>query len=707
MLSELELLPVYDSAEYDLVREVQVPLLMQSSDYLRGVGFFTSGWLRIAAEGMSDFVARGGRARLVLSPILEEGDWEALQLGESARFDEGLRWILGRRIDELSVSLERDTLNALAWMVADDVLEFRFAIPRSEESRSVYHDKIGVFRDSEGCAVVLHGSLNDSVQGSLNGEAFSVFQSWVPGQQPYAEKHIERLEALWANANPQFRVCRIPEAIKEQFIQLRRASLRPYSLLSSRDAEVVPASPRRAVELRPYQDQAIEAWVQAGCRGVFEMATGTGKTFTALTAAVDRYSALSRLAVIVLVPYLHLLEQWARDCVSFGFSPVLCSSGHDRWQIEVKSRIQDYNMGVRSHLCILATHATGASGGFRDALARLRPESTLIIGDEAHRLGASHLQNAMTERASLRLGLSATPRRWYDDDGTAAIFRYFGETCFEFPLEQAIGSCLTPYRYCPQPVSLTDDEVEEYEGLTSRISALAHTAEGEPEQKEKLKMLLLRRAKLISCAREKLPAMLSLLKQVVARDQAENRETNGILVYCAAGTHQEVLSAVGGLGLRCHEFVHYVSLADRERLLRQFADGDIQALVAVRCLDEGVDVPATKTAFLMASSTNPREFVQRRGRILRLSPGKREAVIYDYIVVPASERMGSGSEAEVSILRREMPRFVEFASCAQNEFQARQVVRDLLDRYQMLNLLDERAWDVYRELKQWDWSNDE
>ena len=651
MLNDMQLLPVYDSAEHDLVRGLQVPLLKHSNEYLRGVGFFTSGWLRIAAEGMSDFVARGGRARFVVSPVLEAGDWEALQVGEAARLDEKLRLLIEKHIDELSASLERDTLSALAWMVADGVLEFRFALPRAEDSRAAYHDKVGVFRDAGGFAVVLHGSLNDSVQGSLNGEAFSVFQSWVPGQQPYAEKHIERLEALWADANPQFRVCRIPDAVRERFIQLRGESSRPYSLTSCSDDTAAPNGPSCTADLRPYQQAAIDAWIAADCRGVFEMATGTGKTITALAAAADRYSAIGHLAVIVLVPYLHLLEQWARDCRAFGFSPVLCSGNHDGWQIEVKSRIQDFNMGVRSDLCIVAVHMTAASDRFRAAIGRLKPEATLVIGDEAHGLGARHLQNAMTDRANLRLGLSATPRRWYDEGGTSAIIGYFGNTCFEFPLEEAVGTYLTPYRYYPQPVSLTDEELEEYEALTARITILARSPESTAQRREEIKMLLLRRARGISSAQAKLPAMLSLLKRIVLQDKTEGRETSGILVYCAAGTHQEVLRAVGDLGLRCHEFVHYVSLSGRERLLRQFANGDIQALIAVKCLDEGVDVPATKTAFVMASSTNPREFVQRRGRILRLSPGKREAVMCRYMALPLRQQVWPSADARMPSVR--------------------------------------------------------
>jgi len=707
MLRNLSLLPVYDSAEYDLVRDLQVPLLQHSSDYLRGVGFFTSGWLHIASQGMADLVNHGGKARVVLSPILEEGDWKALQLGEEARFDEALKSVLAIRVKDLRSSLEVDTLNALAWMIADGVFDMRFAVPRAMNYPGNYHDKVGIYTDENGDSVALHGSLNDSIQGSLNGEAFSVFKSWEEGQSPYLKKHVSRLELLWNNRNPQFRVREIPDAIREQIIQLRSTSQRPYSLPRSNIAVTQPSGPCCPVTLHPFQDTAIARWKEAGCRGVFEMATGTGKTVTSLAAATDKHYELGRLAMIVLVPYLHLLEQWDRNCRDFGFSPVLCSSKHGKWQIEVKSHIQDFNLGTTQNVCILAVHMTAASPRFHQAIARLKPDHTMLIGDEAHGLGSPQLRSALSECAGIRLGLSATPRRWFDDEGTAVIFSYFGQTCFEYTLEQAIGKYLTPYRYFPQLVSLTDDEADNYEALTSQITSLMHKAEKDIDAHEQAKMLLLKRARIISGAEEKLPAMLAVLTSLIEQDRQNGRETRDILIYCAPGRHRDVLKAVAKLGLRCHEFVHDVSLPDREKLLEQFADGDIQVLVAIKCLDEGIDVPSTRIAFVLASSTNPREFVQRRGRILRLAKGKSEAIIYDYIVVPPHERLSLKREADVSILKREMPRFVEFASSALNEFQARSAVRDILDRYEMLNLLDEKPWDVYHNLKQWDWGNDE
>lgn len=704
MLRELQLFPVYDSEQYDLINDLQVPLLCQCKDYLRGVGYFTSGWLRLAAQGMAALVAGGGRARIVVSPNLEQADWDALQFGESAKKDVLVKEVLARNIDDLQLTLEHDTRNALAWMVADGHLEFRFALPRDRASAGDYHDKIGIFTDMDGAQVAIHGSLNDSVKASLNGEAFSVFKSWDAGQAPYVVMHKTRLEALWNNQNKQFEVYRIPDAIREKLIKLRISSNPPYARpIPLQVNEIAPHCP---FTLHDYQHNAIKEWFNANCRGVFEMATGTGKTITSLAAAVSAYQEHGRLAVLILVPYLHLLDQWAQSCRQFGFDPILCSGEHGRWQIEVKSAIQDFNIDVKKYICILAVHKTAAMDRFAAAICRIPAKDTLLIGDEAHGLGATHLRNALTENAFLRLGLSATPKRWFDDEGTNAIFRYFGPTCFEYSLDEAIGQFLTPYEYFPQLVSLTDDEAELYKELTQKIINIATKAEHDYEIRQRIKKLLLQRSKIISSAQQKLPVLIDLLRRMQEISRQKSEEPNGILVYCAPGNHKEVLQAVAALGLRCHEFVHDVSLSDREKLLSQFGNGEIQVLVAIKCLDEGVDVPSTKTAFILASSTNPREFVQRRGRILRKSKGKDRAFVYDFLIVPSPERLAMKRRVDVSILQREMPRFAEFASSAMNQFGARSVVREILNQFELLNLLDEKPWDVYHTMKkQWDWSD--
>lgn len=705
MLKDLELHHVYDSESCDLIRDLQVSLITQAKDYLRGVGFFTSGWLRIAAHGMAAFVAGGGFARIVVSPILESADWEALKFGESAKTDAFIRDILARNIDDLAINLETDTRNALAWMVADGLLEFRFALPRNSSSAGDYHDKVGIFTDGNGDRVAIHGSLNDSVKASFNGEAFSVFKSWDPGQYPYVEMHTTRLEALWNNQNKQFCVYRIPDAIREKFIHLRTSPDSPYN--QPKHHNTSPLSPYSTVKLHGYQNAAIEAWRQACYRGVFEMATGTGKTITSLAAAVSVYQEQGKLALVILVPYLHLLEQWEVNCKQFGFDPILCSGEHGRWQINVKSAIQDFKIGVTNHICVLAVHKTAATERFASAVNRVPKDNLLLIGDEAHGLGAEHLRKALIGNACMRLGLSATPRRWFDDEGTDVIFGYFGKTCFEYTLDQAIGKFLTPYEYYPQLVSLTAEEIELYDQITQKIGSIASAAKRSSALRERIQMLLLQRARIISSAQQKLPTLILILRGMLANYRQLGDELNGILIYCAPGGHREVLQAVSAIGLRCREFVHEVSLSDREKLLTQFSAGDIQVLVAIKCLDEGVDVPSTRIAFILASSTNPREFVQRRGRILRKYGGKDRAIIYDFIVTPPSERLSQKLSSDVAILKREMPRFVEFASSATNQFSARAVVRDILDHFEMLNLLDEKPWDVYHTLKQWDWSEND
>lgn len=703
MLKDLNLLPVYDSSEHDLIRELQVPLLKNSIDYLRGVGFFTSGWLKIASEGVATLIENGGKARIIISPIMEKGDWEALQVGEDARHNIELKDLLESKINDLRDSLEKDVLNALAWMISDEVLEFRFAVPHKLENIGIYHDKLGLFRDNTGNTVAIHGSLNDSIQGSLNGEAFSVFSSWIEGQAPYLQKHVERLEALWENGNSQFKVCRLPDAIKEKIISLRSSSTRPYNLANNSNKILISINkPYCPKELYPYQLSAIRSWKNASCRGIFEMATGTGKTVTALSAAVDKHDELGKLAIIILVPYLHLLEQWEKNCREFGFNPVLCSGNHGRWQIDVKSKIQDFNLGSTSNLCIIAVHMTATSERFHNAISKLISKNTMLIGDEAHGLGSKDMRNALISIADMRLGLSATPRRWFDDEGTGVIFSYFGQTCYELTLDQAIGTYLTEYYYFPQLVCLTKSEAIEYETYTTRISMLAKSSENDLASSENLKRLLIQRARIIGSAQNKLPKLIDLLNQLISKDRLSGRITKDILIYCAPGTHRDILQSVSKLGLICHEFVHDVSLSERERLLDKFSKGEIQVLVAIKCLDEGIDVPSTRTAFILASSTNPREFVQRRGRILRKYEGKSEAIIYDFIVSPPTERFILKKDSDISILKREMPRFVEFASSARNQFEARAVIRDILNNYEMLNLLDEKPWDVYHNLNQTD-----
>lgn len=696
MLESLILFPVYDSSEHDIVQELIVPLLSNSTEYIRGVGFFTSGWLTLASRGLIELIRKGGKAQFVVSPVMEEEDWEALKLGDLAKRSEIVKLRVRQQIADLAIALKEDVLLALTWMVCDHLLKFNFAVSRDKNSAGDYHDKVGVFVDQSGARVAIHGSFNDTLKGSLNYEAFSVFRSWVPGERAHVEWHERRLRKLLENKNDQMEVFSISQAVREMFVQVRPRGGRPYAAPLAETGTLADTT-HDPFQLRGYQQLAIGRWFESGCLGILEMATGTGKTVTALGVALECLRKNGKLLLIILVPYLHLLEQWKKVSQAFGFMPIICSGYHPNWRREAKSAIQDLSIGTRSDVCLIMTHETGAIA----KLDRFVPEPlsgfTLLIGDEVHSLGAEKRQSALVNVAEMRLGLSATPMRWYDSTGTSRIYDYFGQTCFQMPLEEAIAQgFLTPYLYFPIIIHLSQSELEDYEEISAKIAKLRKHID-DVAASDIFSNFLIKRASILASAEQKLPRLKNLLRQ--KKDEAETRgePLKHALIYCAPGTHLEILLEIAGMGFRCREFVHTVKMSDRKIILDEFSAGDIQALVSVKCLDEGVDVPATKLAFILASTGNPREFVQRRGRVLRNAPGKIRAEIYDFLVFPNPNILERNHPTAKSLLRREMARFAEFAFGAINQFAARNEVKPMLDHYGMLHLLDIRPWQLYEK----------
>ncbi len=687
-LTELSLPPVVDTSSHDIIADFFAPALAASVRYDRGVGFFSSGWLRIAAKGMHQFASNGGRARWVTSPILDEADWESMQMGNAARSDIALHDALTRNIADLAGALERDTLSALAWMVADEIITFKLALPGNKLERGNFHDKFGIFTDTEGNQVSFNGSYNDSIQGTRNYESIKIFCSWLSAFAPLTRADAERFERLWNNQDPNVRVFDLPEAAREQILQLR-SNDRPYTepewlsqhragKFSSRYRPARPVVPGY-ITLRDYQQEAIEAWFAHECRGLLEMATGTGKTITALAASARLFEREGRLASIIAVPYQHLVDQWRDEAEAFGYRPVLAYQSQARWLDELNHQILDYSSGYRPFISVITTHTTFISVEFQSSIARLIGP-TVLIADEAHHLGAERSRRCYPENISYRLALSATPDRWFDDAGTSALRAYFGETVYSFPLERAIGVTLTPYYYHPHLVPLTDEELERYEELSMKIARLAGREDEESERS--FTLLLIRRAELLNKAANKIEELSRLV-------DAEP-EIDHTLFYCAPGQIDEVMQLLGwDKGLLVHRFTAEESAEERQQLLADFASGRLQSLVAMKCLDEGVDVPSTHTAFFLASSSNPREFIQRRGRVLRKSEGKEFSIIHDLIAVPPSAWTASINsptfEIERKIMRRELQRFKEFASPALNKHQAIDVIWQIARRYGLMD----------------------
>jgi superfamily II DNA or RNA helicase len=410
------------------------------------------------------------------------------------------------------------------------------------------------------------------------------------------------------------------------------------------------------------------------------MATGTGKTITALlTASRVAQSFDGKFVLVVAVPYQHLVDQWAGDLRDFGANPILAYQSRRNWQPRLERELLEFNNGVRDVCVVVTTHRTLSMESARLTLQRTAGEM-MLIADEVHHLGATHTQNALMEEFTLRLGLSATPERWYDEEGTEALNAYFGGTVFDYGLEKAIeAGALCEYYYIPHIVELEDDEMEAYMELTEKIGRLMAQQNGgadfELEENQSLQTALFKRARLIGTAREKLDLLVSLFD---CEDDPRHS-----LVYCSDGStgldddvgERHVDATTQRLrtdcGVTVERFTAREDQAERERLLEAFEAGEIQALTSIRCLDEGVDIPATRTAYLLASTSNPRQYVQRRGRILRQHADKRFAVIHDFITVPDTSRhpevlSDDRYDAERTLIRKELERVTTFAESARN-----------------------------------------
>lgn len=688
MLRALNLPAMMDTSSNNLTTDFFAPLLSNSVSYDRGVGYFSSAWLRINSLGMTNFANNGGRARWVTSPILSAPDWEALIAGNTARNDPILYSALEKNITSLAETLEKDTLSALAWMIADGIITFKLALPREKLDNGDFHDKFGIFTDLKGYSISFNGSYNDSAQGLRNYESIKIFCSWHPAFTNLVEADQQRFEKLWNNLDPNVRVFDLPEAARERILCLRTEA-RPYMepewvkihrVQEAKNIYIVNPTTPDYIILRDYQEEAIRAWFSSGCKGFLEMATGTGKTITALAASAQLFEREKQLAVVITVPYQHLVDQWNKDTKTFGYLPVLAYKNKGTWLDELKQQIREYNAGYRRSLSVITTHKTFTTKSFQDCITSITAPSVLIA-DEAHHLGAEQSRLSYPENISFRLALSATPDRWFDDLGTSILKNYFGETVFALPLDKAIGLSLTPYYYYPHLVPLTHEELDAYQEISFKVARLIHKDTNEGQQA--LKNLLIQRSELLNNAKNK----ISVLSQLIN----EPNLIQHTLFYCSPGQIDTVMQLLAWeKRLRIHRFTAEENIRKRQQILQKFADGSLQALVAMKCLDEGVDIPSTHAAFFLASSSNPREFIQRRGRVLRQAKGKSFSTIHDLIAIPPPTwiipRDSPTFTSERNILRKELQRFKEFADLALNKHQALDVIWPLLERYGLKNL---------------------
>lgn len=611
--------------------------------------------------------------RLICSPMLTDADRNALSEGNEGLVAEDV----GRKLREdflnlISTPHLEKPARVLASLIAMGVIDLRLAFITTEGERShrrLFHDKVGIFRDTAGDRVVFKGSMNETYAGLANDgnlESVDVSVSWAGDwERQRVETEEAYFEKLWSNVYPGVNVRKVPEVAEREFLSAANGINWPDLV------DEIVAAMQSSLEIgldslerrpRPHQVRALSSWKGRGRRGILEHATGSGKTFTALLAIRE---ALSRGETpLVLVPSSLLLSQWEKEIrQTLGDmhpSILVCGDDHSEWRSPGTLRAYSRQSHGASARIILSTMQTASRPAFRQAL--VQGQHLFLVADEVHRLGSRENRKILEINTGPRLGLSATPKRAGDPEGTAIILDYFqGIVPPPYTLADAIrDGTLTPYTYRPYSVSLTEEEQAEWNRITDRIRRV-YSIHGtdkplSSEQAEWVKLQLIRRARIIKGASQKTGLALRVVHE-------HFREGQHWLIYCDNQIQvADVLQCLRRGSFPAYEY-HTGMLGDQEQTLRFFRSaGGI--LVAIKCLDEGVDIPAVSHALILASSQNPREFIQRRGRVLRRAPGKHVAHIFDAIVLP--EREPAQDPPQLSIIEAELARSMEFAKYAIN-----------------------------------------
>ncbi len=711
----LNLKSEYRSLKNNIARDFYIPVLQLAVMYKRAVGFFSSTALSEISNGITGLIKNGGHIQLIASPYLTDEDIKAIRAGYGLRHRVIERALLSTLQDPKD-KFEEERLNLLASLIAEGRLDIKIAFTEKNSLMGMYHEKMGLMYDSQGNVVAFSGSMNESSTAMLlNYESIDVYSSWGKDLDRVSAKE-KAFEAIWDNREPNVQTIDFPNVnqrilekykkpqvdlqIDDKQFRVEDKQLEANSLNTTTFGPMIPNN----ITLHDYQIEAINTWEHKGYRGIFDMATGTGKTLTGLGAVVRLSDHVNHvLAVVIVCPYQHLVEQWVDDILKFNISPIIgySSSSQRDWKQRLSSAVRDHKLLVKSRqfFCFICTNATFASDFVQSQIGKLKGDALLVV-DEAHNFGATRLSSLLSDKFNFRLALSATLARHRDEEGTEKLKHYFGPKCIEYPLERAIEEHkLTPYKYYPILVYLNESELEMYNFLSQEIGkCIIVDSNGRKKLSEKGERLALKRARLVAAAKSKLNKLAELIQPY--------SEQRHILVYCGAasllsedyvytGTDEEDLRQIDAvtqllgndLNMKVSQFTSKENIEEREILKREFHQGDnLQALIAIKCLDEGVNIPEIKVAFILASTTNPKEYIQRRGRVLRLADGKNYAEIYDFITLPhpldqVSSLTIEEAKKDLSLVKNELERALEFARIAMNAMEADIVIQQIKDTY--------------------------
>lgn len=699
---------LYRLPEAPIGPKVLVPGFRSATSVRGAFGWFTAGWIERLAPGLAEYLSRDDVVpiRFTVAPVFFPDERQAVETGWTMEAEEAARRVaevfLDGRVD--ATALGNHALDCLAWMIAADRLRLRIAVPKPDSN---YHPKIWLFDDGTD-QVLVRGSANATGRGLTGGvehmdvdvswsepgrdrvtTGIGILDDWEQGISLGIEQTVDLSDAL---RNDIIKTAPSAAPTTDHFLQAADEShappwavehCDPLDGLRERFAHRPSADkrPRLVIPERlewqsgdySHQAEAVDAWESAPEpeRGTIAMATGAGKTLTALICATRVQDRLgdTPLLVVVSAPSVPLITQWQEEIDSFGINAVAPTLASDK--NAAISRLLQSLSGGGTHIAVVTNNLL-CDPAFQNTVAShvsnaSRPLATMLIGDEAHTLGAASFIANKPEFFEQRLALSATPERQYDPDGTEEIFEFFGPPVYEFGLDKAIGFCLVPYDYYVHATTLDGNELEEFRELTDRIRRLAFSLKDDDDDRD-LTRLLIRRRRIVETANSKIPLLSAVLRH------RKPRSLKKALVYASAKNPEQfndIADTLTDLDVRWAPVTQETTANTRDlkETLTTFTAGGYQVLLAKKVLDEGVDIPSIREAFLVASSTVEREWVQRRGRVLRRHPGKTWAVLHDFLALPPADlfrQAGKLDDDLKKIVQSELSRAYSFAAHANN-----------------------------------------
>lgn len=671
---ELNLKYYYNNDEDDLIEDFYNPILMNANIYKRASGFFSSSSFWSFIEGLREFINKDGMIQLIISPELSEKDIEYIILGEKAK-EESIEGFLVSKI--LEENKYKDQFNLLAWLIYQEKLQIKIIVKRDFRDYGIFHDKLAVVEDEYGKKIAFHGSLNETQTGIVdNFESINVFMDWNDTDKKRIYTMERLFNSLWNNTSKKWVSYEIPESIKKRIIKERR----PLNRNKESDRIIVPEK----YILRSYQKEAIKKWFLNNCNGILEMATGSGKTLTAIFALIETIKILNSkgypCGVVIVVPYKNLLEQWCEELSEFNIKPIKCYESKALWYHRVQCAINNFNKYNDEKLVIITTNATFISESFQRILYKIQ-RNYIFCADEMHHLLSSKISSLLPKNTDMRLGLTATLGNKNQEEKVKQVKEYFTDIVYSFNLEDAIkNNCLTKYYYYPIFIELTDNEMDEYLQLNYKISKLINS----DEESEMLKILLNQRRRIVFNAENKIKKFSAMKSELLKYKRT--------LVYCGDKIDDDrfinkINKIIYDMGIKTHTYTSELNRNEREKVLNEFKNGDIEVLTSIRCLDEGVNIPSIDCAFILSSNMDSKQFIQRRGRILRKAPNKEFSYIYDFIVIPSLNKEKIKTldfeikEVQKKIITRELERFYEFANLSENKVEALAKIVDIIKLY--------------------------